>query len=87
MCTKNQDVTGAKCIQGDDGNLSLEDASKNLAWKQHDERLLNIEFPWPQNLPHVGPVSAPAQFIIPDNILKSLRRIKNGKATGPLVLL
>ena len=29
----------------EDGNLSLDDVSKKLAWKQHYERLFNIEFP------------------------------------------
>ena len=42
--TEYQDVIREKCIQGDDGNLSLDDTSKKLAWKQHYERLLNIEF-------------------------------------------
>ena len=84
MHTKNQDVIGEKCIRSDDVKLSLDEASKKLAWKQHYECLLNIEFPQSQNLPHhVDPVVGPAQFIIPDDALKSLRRIKNGKAAGP----
>ena len=56
MLTENQDIIGEKCIRGDNGNLSLDDASKKLAWKQHYERLLNIGFPWYQNLQHVDPV-------------------------------
>ena len=46
MRTKNQDVIREKCIRGDDGNISLDNASKKLAWKQHHKGLLNIEFPW-----------------------------------------
>ena len=46
---------------------------------QH-ERLLNIEFQWYQNPPHVDLVADPAQFISPDDVLKSLRCMKNGKA-------
>ena len=80
MRTENRDVVGEKCVPGDDGNLSLDDESKKLAWKQNYERLLNIEFLWCQNLPHVLPVAGPAQFITPDDVLKSLRRMKNGKA-------
>ena len=45
--------------------------------------MLNIAFPWSQNLPHVDPFAGPVQFITPDDVLKSLRRMKNGKATGP----
>ena len=63
-------------------NLSLDEASKKLAWKNY-ERLLNIEFPWSQNLPHDDPVAGPAQLITPYDILKSLRHMKNGKVAGP----
>ena len=35
MHTENLDVTGEKYIRADDGNLSLEDESGKLAWKQH----------------------------------------------------
>ena len=46
MRTKNQDVIREKCIRGDDGSISLDNASKKLAWKQDHKGLLNIEFPW-----------------------------------------
>ena len=82
MQTENQDVIGEKCIGGDDGSLSLGDTSKNPVWK-HYEHLLNTEFLWSQNLLHVHSVDGPAQFITADDILKSLRCTKNGKAAGP----
>ena len=86
MRTENQDVIREKCIRGDDGNLSLDDAPNKLAWKQHYERLLNIEFQWSQNLPHVDPVADPAQFITPNDVLKSLTRMENGKVAGPSII-
>ena len=45
--------------------------------------MLNIGFEWSQNLPHADPVAGPPQFITPDDILKSLRCMKNGKVIGP----
>ena len=45
--------------------------------------MLNIEFLQSQNLPHVDPVANPVQFITPDDVFKSLRRMKNKKAAGP----
>ena len=45
--------------------------------------MLNIEFLRSQNLPHVDPVAGPVQFITPDDVFKSLRRMKNKKAAGP----
>ena len=84
--TENQEGIKEKCIQGDNGNLSLDETSQNLAWK-HYERLLKIELPWSQNLPHVDPVAGPVKFITPDDVLKSFRRMKTGKGARPLVLL
>ena len=54
---------------------------RSSAWKQH-EGLLNIEFLWFQKLPYDNPVTGPAQFITSDDILKSLRHMKNRKAAG-----
>ena len=48
-----------------------------------DDNLSLDEFPRSQNLPHVDPVAGPAQFITPDDVLKSLKRTKKGKAAGP----
>ena len=82
MRMETQDETGQKCIRADDGNLSLDDTFKKLAWKQHYERLLNIKFP-SQNRPYVDVAAGPAQLITPDDILKFLRCMKNEKAVGP----
>ena len=83
MHTENQDIIREKCIWGYDGNLSLDDASKKLAWKQQYEYLLNIEFSWSQNLSLVDHVAGPAQFITPNDVLKSRSWMKNGKAAVP----
>ena len=55
----NQDVVGDKCVKDVSGNLSFDNETKIVAWKQHYERLLNEEFSWnPEDLtadPVVGP--------------------------------
>ena len=79
MHTENQDVIEEKCIQDEDGNLFFEEASKKLAWKQHYAILFNIEFPWSQNLSLVDPVVGPTQLQTPEDLLKSLRHMKNRK--------
>ena len=47
---------------------------------------MNIKFCVLETLPHIDPVAGPAQVITPDDILKSLRRMKNGKAAGPCIV-
>ena len=79
MRTENQDAIGAKCIRGDDGNLFLDDASKKLAWKQHYERLLNIEVSLSQNLPYADLVAVPVQFITPYEIFEAHEEWESGR--------
>ena len=42
---ENQDVVGEKPVKNDLGVLSLDDPAEQRAWKEHYERLLNVEFP------------------------------------------
>ena len=42
---------GEKPVKNDAGQLSLDEESKKEAWKEHYERILNVEFPWnPEDL-------------------------------------
>ena len=37
---------GEKPVKNDAGQLSLDEEAKKEAWREHYERLLNVEFPW-----------------------------------------
>ena len=54
MQKTNQDLVGEKCIKNDAGELSITDEAKKHAWKEHYERLLNVEIPitWNQSQVH-----------------------------------
>ena len=53
----NQDVMGEKPVKNDAGQLSLDEEAKKEAWREHYERLLNVEFPWnPEDLADKSPV-------------------------------
>ena len=84
MKQENSDVMGEKYVRNDDGVLALTDAAKNLAWKQHYERLLNVEFSWNRdNLSPVKPVSGPPVLITADMVSEAIKKMKSGKAAGP----
>ena len=60
-------------------NLSTQEA-----WKQHYERLLNVEFPWnPDNLSHEAPIEGPSEQITHDMVAKAIKKMSLGKAAGP----
>ena len=48
---------GEKPVKNDAGQLSLDEELKKEAWKEHYERLLNVEFSWnPEDLSEESPV-------------------------------
>ena len=61
MRRDNQDVMGEKPVKNDAGQLSLDEEAKKEAWREHYERLLNVEFPWnPEDLSEESPVEGPS---------------------------
>ena len=85
MCRDNQDVMGEKPVKNDAGQLSLDEESKKKAWKEHYERLLNVEFPWnPEDLSEESPVESPSEPITLEMITKAITKMASGKAARPL---
>ena len=80
----NQDIIGDKCIKNDSGNISTTDEAKLEAWKEHYERLLNVEFPWdPNHLDQVESIPGAPLFITVDMVSSAVAKMKTGKAAGP----
>ena len=75
---------GEKPVKNDAGQLSLDEESKKEAWKEHYERLLNVEFPWnPDDLSEESPVEGPSEPITLEMITKAISKMASGKAAGP----
>ena len=43
---ENADVVGDKPVKNDAGEMSVREDSKQKAWLEHYQRLLNVEFDW-----------------------------------------
>ena len=81
---ENQDIVGDKCVKDDEGNIAYDDEAKLEAWRQHYQRLLNVEFEWSEDdLSEVSPVEGAPPFITFSMVLKAIARMKQGKAAGP----
>ena len=62
---------GEKPVKNHAGQLSLDEEAKKEAWREHYERLLNVEFPWnPEDLSEESPVEGPSEPITLEMILK-----------------
>ena len=81
---KNTDVVGDKPVKNDAGEMSVSEDSKQKAWLEHYQRLLNIEFDWdPDHLSYQPPVEGPSIPITIDMVKKAISQMKAGKAPGP----
>ena len=81
---ENADVVGDKPVKNDAGEMSMSDDSKQKAWLEHYQRLLNAEFDWdPNHLSDESPVEGPPIPITIDMVNKAISQMKAGKAPGP----
>ena len=81
---ENADVIGDKPVKSDAGEMSMSDDSKQKAWLEHYQRLLNAEFDWdPNHLSDESPVEGPPIPITIDMVKKAISQMKAGKAPGP----
>ena len=62
----------------------MSEDSKQKAWLEHYQRLLNVEFDWdPDHLSYQPPVEGPSIPITIDMVKKAISQMKAGKASGP----
>ena len=62
-----------KPVKNDAGELSMSDDSKQKAWLEHYQRLLNAEFDWdPNHLSDESPVEGPPIPITIDMVKKAI---------------
>ena len=70
-------------MKNDAGEMSVSEDSKQKAWLEHCQRLLNVEFDWdPDHLSYQPPVEGPPIPITID-MVKAISQMKAGKAPGP----
>ena len=63
----------------DNGNLVLSDEAKLRAWKEHYQRILNIDFPWDVNsLNNSAAIKGHAIFVTKDVVTDAIKETKQG---------
>ena len=71
-------------MKNDAGEMSVSDGSKQKAWLEHYQRLLNVEFDWnPDHLSYQPPVKGLPIPVTIDMVKKAISQMKAGKAPGP----
>ena len=80
---ENTDVVGDKPVKNDAGEMSMSEDSKQKAWLEHYQRLLNVGFDWdPDHLSYQPPVEGPPIPITIDMVKKAISQM-NGRLRDP----
>ena len=81
---ENTDVVSDKSVKNDAGEMSMSEDSKQKAWLEHYQRLLNVEFDWDaDHLSYQPLVEGPPISVTIDTVKKAISQMKAGKAPGP----
>jgi len=70
-------------MRGSDGRLNFSEKDRGRVWKEHMERVMNEENEWGQNV-QVNLVEGPVERVSREEVVKTLGKMKAGKAAGPL---
>ena len=82
---ENTDVVGDKPVKNDAGEMSVSEDSKQKAWLEHYQRLLNVEFDWdPDHLSYQLPVEGPPIPITIDTVKKAISQNEGWQSTRPI---
>uniref|UniRef100_A0A914UMX3 Endonuclease/exonuclease/phosphatase domain-containing protein n=1 Tax=Plectus sambesii TaxID=2011161 RepID=A0A914UMX3_9BILA len=79
---KTKDIEKFYGINDEKGVLITNRQQATERWRRYFEAISTQEFPHPP-IPHADPVQGPVQPITTAEVEEALRRMKNGKATGP----
>ena len=70
-------------MRGSDERLNFSEKDRGRVWKEHMERVMNEENEWGQNV-QVNLVEGPVERVSREEVVKTLGKMKAGKAAGPL---
>jgi len=82
MSKSRQDVVGVNCVKDANGKVLVENDQVKEEWRKYMEKLLKEENTW-DNGTTCENVEGPCELIRRDEISKTLRMMKKGKAAGP----
>ena len=81
MKKDGKDDEGGRCIRVSDGRLNFSEKDRGKVWKEHMERIMNQENKWDQNV-KAELMEGPVESVSREEVVKGIREMKVGKATG-----
>ena len=85
MKRDRKDVISSRCMKRKDGNLAFTEQHRKTIGKGHMERVMNEENEQDQ-ITDMDVIEGPIEKVTGEEVMTALRKMKSGKATGPMTV-
>ena len=82
MRRDGKDINGGGCMKDKDGRLVVSEKDRGKLWKDHMEKIMNVENKWDQ-MAEADMVERPLEEVTYEEVIKAMNKMKLGKAAGP----
>ena len=82
MRRDGKDINGRGCMKDKDGRLVVSEKDRGKLWKDHMEKIMNVENEWDQ-MAEADMVEGPVEEVTYEEVIKAMNKMKWGKAAGP----
>ena len=76
------DINGGGCMKNKDGRLVVSEKDRGKLWKDHMEKIMNVENEWDQ-MAKADMVEGPVEEVTYEEVMEAMNKMKLGKAAGP----
>ena len=82
MRKDGKDINGGGCMKDKDGKLVVSEKDRGKLWKDHMEKIMNVENEWDQGA-IADMVQEPVEEATYEEVMEAMNKMKLGKAAGP----
>ena len=81
MRKEGRDIDGGGCTKDKDGRLVVSEKDRGKLWKEHNEKIMNVENEWDQMV-EIDMVEGPVERVTDEELMEAMNNMKLGKAAG-----
>ena len=82
MRKDGKDINCGGCTKHKDGRLVVSEKDRGKLWKEHMEKIMNVENEWDQ-MANADMVEGPVEEVTYEEVIKAMNKMQSGKAAGP----
>ena len=82
MRKEGRDIDGGGCMKDKDGRLVVSEKDRRKLWKEHMEKIMNVENEWDQMV-EADMVEEPYEGVTDEEVMEAMIKIKLGKELDP----